>query len=182
MGEFPEVPQHLAGLILQIGQLGGGELVTAEPDAGEPKTRDERHDLLLNSVMKVALDPTSLRVLRGNETDPRGGQLVESLLGLSREPNVGHCCRGLRGWWVSVVGVLVLCARFVAASRRHFASRLMSRTAQQLGELPPTVECLVSESPPNGGPVTHEVDCDQLGASGLGSMTALRDRFHGRSV
>ena len=50
-GEFPEVPKHLTGLILQIGEFGGGELVTTESVAGEPKTRDERHDLLLDPVM-----------------------------------------------------------------------------------------------------------------------------------
>ena len=51
VGEFPEVPKHLAGLILQIGEFGGGELVTTESVAGEPKTRDEGHDLLLDPVM-----------------------------------------------------------------------------------------------------------------------------------
>ena len=73
-----------------------GELVAAEPVASEPQTRDERHHLLLDPVMQIALDPTTLRVLRGNETDPRGGQLFESLLELRREPNVGHSCRCLR--------------------------------------------------------------------------------------
>ena len=97
VGEFPEVPKHLAGLILQIGQLVSGELVTTEPVAGEPKPCDESHDLLLDPVVQVALNPTTLRVLRGNETDARGGQLVESLLELSREPNVGDCRCGLRG-------------------------------------------------------------------------------------
>jgi hypothetical protein len=50
-------------------------------------------------------------------------------------------------------------------SRRYFASRLMSQAAQQFRWQPPTAEGLVSESSPNGGPVTHEVDCDQLRAS-----------------
>ena len=80
VGQFPEVPQHLAGLILQLAEFGGGELGTGEPVAGEPKTGDERHDLLLDSVMQVALDPPTLRVLRGDQADPRIGQLVESSL------------------------------------------------------------------------------------------------------
>jgi hypothetical protein len=33
----------------------------------------------------------------GNEPDPRGGQLVESLLELRREPNIGNRCGRLRG-------------------------------------------------------------------------------------
>jgi hypothetical protein len=53
--------------------------------------------------------------------------------------------------------------------RRYFASRLMSQAAQQFGWQPPTVQGLVGESSPNGGPVTHEVDCDQLGGSGISS-------------
>ena len=96
VGEFPEIPKHLARLILQIAELVGGELVPAEPIASESKTRDERHDLLLDPVMQIALDATPLRVLCGNETDPRGGQLVESFLELRREPNVGDGRRCLR--------------------------------------------------------------------------------------
>ena len=72
VGKFPEFPEHLAGLILQIGELVRGELIAAEPIAGETKTCDECHHLLLDPVMQVALDPTTLRVLRGNEADPRG--------------------------------------------------------------------------------------------------------------
>ena len=36
VGELPEVPKHLAGLILQLAELGGGELITAEPVASQP--------------------------------------------------------------------------------------------------------------------------------------------------
>jgi hypothetical protein len=72
VGKFPQFPKHLAGLILQIGELVGRELIAAEPIAGQTKSSDECHHFLLDSVMQIALDPTPLRVLRGNETDPRG--------------------------------------------------------------------------------------------------------------
>jgi hypothetical protein len=97
VGELPEIPKHLAGLVLQIGQLSSGELVTAESVAGEPQPRDERYDLLLNPVMQVSLDTTTLGILGGNKADPRGGQLLEALLELRREPNVGNRRSGLRG-------------------------------------------------------------------------------------
>jgi hypothetical protein len=54
-------------LILQIGELVNSELVTTKPIPGEPKPRDERHDLLLDPVVQVALNPTPLRILRGYE-------------------------------------------------------------------------------------------------------------------
>ena len=87
VGELPEIPKHLAGLVLQIGQLNSGELVTAESVAREPEARDKGHDLLLDPVMQVALDATTLRVLCGDETDARGVQLLEPLLELRREPS-----------------------------------------------------------------------------------------------
>src|SRR5215217_1731859 len=97
VGKLPEVPEHLSGLSLKLSQLFGGELVTAEPVAGEPEAGDKRHHLLLDPVMQVALNATPLRVLGSNETYPRRRQLLEPLLELSRKPNVGNCRRSLRG-------------------------------------------------------------------------------------
>ena len=62
MREFPEIPEHLPGLILKLSQLVGGELVSTEPVACKPKPSDKCHDLLLDAVMQVALDATTLRV------------------------------------------------------------------------------------------------------------------------
>jgi hypothetical protein len=74
VGDFPKVPKHLAGLILQLDQLVSGELVSTEPVAGQPQPCDESHNLLLDPIIvQVALNPTSLGVLRGNEADARGG-------------------------------------------------------------------------------------------------------------
>src|SRR4029453_8252627 len=97
MGKLPEVPQHLPRLILKLSQLFSRELVTAEPVASKPETGDKRHHLLLDSVMQVALNPTPLRILRSDEAYARRRQLLEPLLELSRDPNVGNCRRCLRG-------------------------------------------------------------------------------------
>ena len=61
---------HVAGELLEHGprpdRIGLGEL------ARQPQVDRERDQVLLRSVMEVALDPASLRVPRGHHAGPRG--------------------------------------------------------------------------------------------------------------
>ena len=75
MCELPEVTKHFTRLVLQLGELVRCELITTEPVAGEPKPSDQGHHLLLDAVVQITLDPTPLRVLRGNEAHAGGRQL-----------------------------------------------------------------------------------------------------------
>ena len=80
VGQLPQVGQHLARLVLELHQLERTQLAALEPLAGQPEAGDERHDALLDAVVQVALDASSLLVLRGDEPDPGGAELIELLV------------------------------------------------------------------------------------------------------
>ena len=94
-GELSQVGERLAGLVLQLDELLGGELTALQPIAGEAEPGDLRHHVLLDAVVQVALEALALVVLRGDEPLARNGQLVELLGELGGQSHVGDGCRGL---------------------------------------------------------------------------------------
>ena len=96
-GELAQVGERLAGLVLQLDELVGGELAALQPVAGEAQPGDLRHHVLLDAVVQVALEALALVVLCGDEPLARGGQLVELLGELRGQAHVGDGCRSLAG-------------------------------------------------------------------------------------
>ena len=95
--QLAQVGEHLARLVLELDQLERPQLVALEPLSGQPEAGDERDDALLDAVVQVALDASTLLVLRGDEPDARGAELVELLVEAGGEPHVGDGRRRLPG-------------------------------------------------------------------------------------
>ena len=115
VGEFPQIGQQFLDVPLQFGEgVLRGALTPADLVAGQPELHHQRDDLLLHTVVDVALDAPPLRILGRDDAGPGSLQLVQSLGEFGRQLHVGDGSRSLPGQG----GQQFLVTRFVAAGFR----------------------------------------------------------------